>query len=43
VLGGQSVLLDDAHHHDEAAPGERHFHEGRDQEHGGRFGRPKGP
>jgi hypothetical protein len=21
------VLLDDAHHHDDAAPGERHFHE----------------
>jgi ABC-type Mn2+/Zn2+ transport system ATPase subunit len=27
VLGGRSVVLDDAHHHDEAAPGERHFHE----------------
>jgi ABC-type Mn2+/Zn2+ transport system ATPase subunit len=35
VLGGQSVVLDDAHHHDEAAPGERHFHEGGDQQHGG--------
>ncbi len=29
VLGGQAVLMDDAHHHDEAAPGEAHFHEGR--------------
>jgi manganese/iron transport system ATP-binding protein len=28
VLGGQAVLMDDAHHHDEAAPGEAHFHEG---------------
>jgi manganese/iron transport system ATP-binding protein len=28
VLGGRSVVLDDAHHHDQAAPGERHFHEG---------------
>ncbi len=28
VLGGQEVVLDDAHHHDDAAPGERHFHEG---------------
>jgi manganese/iron transport system ATP-binding protein len=28
VLGGQAVLMDDAHHHDHAAPGERHFHEG---------------
>lgn len=28
VLGGQTVLLDDAHHHDEAAPGEHHFHDG---------------
>lgn len=27
VLGGSTVLLDDAHHHDEANPGERHFHE----------------
>ena len=27
VLGGRSVVLDDAHHHDQAAPGERHFHE----------------
>ncbi len=27
VLGGQAVVLDDAHHHDEAAPGEPHFHE----------------
>ena len=28
VLEGSTVVLDDAHHHDEAAPGERHFHEG---------------
>lgn len=28
VLGGREVILDDAHHHDDAAPGERHFHEG---------------
>ena len=28
VLGGQVVVLDDAHHHDEAAPGEPHFHDG---------------
>jgi manganese/iron transport system ATP-binding protein len=27
VLGGRTMLLDDAHHHDDAAPGERHFHE----------------
>jgi ABC-type Mn2+/Zn2+ transport system ATPase subunit len=27
VLGDTTVVLDDAHHHDEAAPGERHFHE----------------
>ncbi len=27
MLEGQTVLLDDAHHHDDAAPGERHFHE----------------
>jgi hypothetical protein len=27
VLEGRTVLLDDAHHHDDAAPGERHFHE----------------
>jgi ABC-type Mn2+/Zn2+ transport system ATPase subunit len=27
VLEGRTVLLDDAHHHDSAAPGERHFHE----------------
>ena len=26
VLGGQTVLLDDAHHHDEPAPGEQHHH-----------------
>jgi len=29
VLGGQAVVLDDAHHHDEAAPGEAHFHDGK--------------
>lgn len=28
VLGGNAVVLDDAHHHDQAAPGEAHFHEG---------------
>ena len=28
VLGGQAVVLDDAHHHDDAAPGESHYHEG---------------
>ncbi len=27
VVDGRTVLLDDAHHHDAAAPGERHFHE----------------
>jgi len=27
VLGGQAVLLDDAHHHDEGATGEVHYHE----------------
>jgi ABC-type Mn2+/Zn2+ transport system ATPase subunit len=27
VLDGGTVVLDDAHHHDQAAPGERHFHE----------------
>jgi manganese/iron transport system ATP-binding protein len=27
VLEGRTVILDDAHHHDSAAPGERHFHE----------------
>ena len=27
VLEGRAVLMDDAHHHDEAAPGESHFHE----------------
>lgn len=29
VVGGQTVVLDDAHHHDDAPRGERHFHEGR--------------
>ena len=28
VLNGRTVVLDDAHHHDQAAPGERHFHDG---------------
>jgi ABC-type Mn2+/Zn2+ transport system ATPase subunit len=28
VLGGQAVVLDDAHHHDGGEDGERHFHEG---------------
>ena len=27
MLEGRTVVLDDAHHHDDAAPGERHFHE----------------
>ena len=27
VIEGRTVLLDDAHHHDDAAPGERHFHD----------------
>jgi ABC-type Mn2+/Zn2+ transport system ATPase subunit len=27
MLEGRTVILDDAHHHDEAAPGERHFHD----------------
>ncbi len=43
MLGGQSVILDDAHHHDEPAPGERHFHEGGRDHRGGdgrRGGRP---
>ena len=29
VLGGQTVLLDDAHHHDEAPRQERHYHDDR--------------
>ena len=29
VLGGQAVVVDDAHHHDDPAPGEAHFHDGR--------------
>ena len=28
VLGGNTVLLDDAHHHDQPPRGEQHFHEG---------------
>ncbi len=28
VLGGQAILLDDAHHHDEPSGPEAHFHEG---------------
>jgi ABC-type Mn2+/Zn2+ transport system ATPase subunit len=27
-LSGQAVVLDDAHHHDEPAPGESHYHDG---------------
>ena len=27
VIEGRTVVLDDAHHHDDAHPGERHFHE----------------
>ncbi|HVL54204.1 MAG TPA: metal ABC transporter ATP-binding protein [Vitreimonas sp.] len=41
VLDGRSVVLDDAHHHDEPAGDERHFHEGGDQEHGGRLPRAR--
>ena len=26
-LEGRTIVLDDAHHHDDAAPGEKHFHE----------------
>lgn len=29
VLGGQTVVLDDAHHHDQASGGEPHFHDDR--------------
>jgi ABC-type Mn2+/Zn2+ transport system ATPase subunit len=32
VLAGGTAILDDAHHHDDAAPGERHFHD-RDEHH----------
>ena len=28
VVGGQTVVLDDAHHHDEPSEGEVHFHDG---------------
>jgi hypothetical protein len=28
VLGGQAVVLDDAHHHDQPAGAEAHYHEG---------------
>jgi ABC-type Mn2+/Zn2+ transport system ATPase subunit len=27
IVGGQTAILDDAHHHDEPPSGERHFHE----------------
>lgn len=27
VLDGRTVVLDDAHHHDQSAPGERHYHD----------------
>ena len=27
VLDGRTIVLDDAHHHDDPAPGERHFHD----------------
>lgn len=30
VLGGRTVVLDDAHHHDQPEGGERHYHEGGD-------------
>jgi ABC-type Mn2+/Zn2+ transport system ATPase subunit len=38
VLGGQTVVLDDAHHHDQPPAGESHYHEGRD-----RNTRPRSP
>jgi ABC-type Mn2+/Zn2+ transport system ATPase subunit len=28
IVDGRTIALDDAHHHDEPQPGERHFHEG---------------
>jgi manganese/iron transport system ATP-binding protein/manganese/zinc/iron transport system ATP- binding protein len=28
IVDGRTIALDDAHHHDESQPGERHFHEG---------------
>jgi ABC-type Mn2+/Zn2+ transport system ATPase subunit len=31
VLGGQAILLDDAHHHDEPSGAEPHYHEGHDR------------
>ncbi len=31
VLGGQAVVLDDAHHHDDPAPGEAHYHDGKER------------
>ncbi len=44
VVEGRSVVLDDAHHHDDAQPGERHFHESGDHGRGapgsGRRSRP---
>lgn len=27
IIDGRTIALDDAHHHDEAGPGERHFHD----------------
>ncbi|HEY0444512.1 MAG TPA: metal ABC transporter ATP-binding protein [Candidatus Limnocylindrales bacterium] len=42
-LGGQGVVLDDAHHHDEAAGGEAHFHEGGGTERGRSSRRPPTP
>jgi ABC-type Mn2+/Zn2+ transport system ATPase subunit len=39
VLGGQTVVMDDAHHHDEAAPGEAHYHDGADSGGHGRSSR----
>jgi ABC-type Mn2+/Zn2+ transport system ATPase subunit len=29
LRAGDRTIIDDAHHHDDAAPGEKHFHEGR--------------
>jgi hypothetical protein len=42
VLGGQAVVLDDAHHHDEAHEGEAHYHEGGRQEGTRALGRERG-
>ena len=38
VVSGETYLMDDAHHHDEAAGGERHFHAESEQSHTHRGG-----